>query len=158
MGYRRTHNYPHGKPFSLVLLDLWMAGLVALWVLPVPGHWTRAMGMIAAFLVFAFISGKLTRHYERTGQAVPISRSRTIVKFTGGLPLPMLATRVAFFIAATVMVVFGFAPFADSTAKTGIIACVFALIGIAVLNFALERHYVNVGRAQEADAQSGRGA
>jgi hypothetical protein len=43
---------------------------------------------------------------------------------------------------------------ADSTARIGIIACVFALIGVAVLNLALERRYVNTGHAKEVDVSS----
>lgn len=158
MAHRRTHTYPQGKPFPLVLLDIGMAGVVGLWVIVVPGHWTRAIGVIGTFLVFVFISGQFTRHYERTGQAVPIPLQGIIVQFTGALPRPMLAMRLAFFVAVAVMFVFGFAPFTDSTAKAGIIACVFALIGIALSNVALQRHYVDTGRAQEVDSQSGSGS
>jgi hypothetical protein len=155
MAFRRTHNYPRGKPLPLVLLDVGMAGVVGLWVFLVPGHWTRAIGVIGAFLLVAFIGGHLTRRYERTGKAVPIPRTRVIVKFSKGLPQPMVAMRLAFFLTVAFMLVFGFAPFTDSTAKVGIIACVFALIGIAISNFALERHYVNTGRALEMNAESG---
>jgi hypothetical protein len=40
---------------------------------------------------------------------------------------------------------------ATSTARTGIIACVFALIGVAVLNLGLEHYYLKTGRATEVD-------
>jgi hypothetical protein len=154
VGYRRTHNYPHGKPFPLVLLDIAMAALVVLWVFLIPGHWPRAIAIIAVFLVVAFISTELHRHYERTGQAVRIPRSRVVVKFTQGFPVPMLAARRAFFVTVAAMVVFGVAPVAASTARIGIIACVFALIGVAALNLALERRYVNTGHAKEMDVSS----
>ena len=154
VGYRRTHNYPHGKPFPLVLLDIVMAVLVGLWVFLIPGHWPRAIAIIAVFLVIALISTKLHRHYERTGQAVRIPRPRVVVKFSQGLPVPMLAARLAFFVTVAIMVVFGVAPVAGLTARIGIIACVFALIGVAVLNLALERRYVNTGHAKEVDVSS----
>jgi hypothetical protein len=152
---RRTHNYPQGKPIGLVLVDIGIAGVVGMWAFLVPGHWTRAIGVIGAFLLVAFIGGKLTRRYERTGQAVPIPRPRAIVRFSGGLPLPMLAMRVAFFALVALMLVFGLAPFTDSTAKAGVIACIFAMIVTAVSNVVLERHYVSTGRAQEMNADSG---
>jgi hypothetical protein len=154
VGYHRTHNYPQGKPFPLVLLDIAMAVLVGLWVFLIPGHWPRAIAIIAVFLVIAFISTKLHGHYERTGQAVRIPRPRVVVKFSQGLPGPMLAARFAFFVTVAIMVVFGVAPVADSTARIGIIACVFALIGVAVLNLSLERRYVNTGQAKEMDVSS----
>jgi hypothetical protein len=154
VGYRRTHNYPYGKPFPLVLLDIMMAILVGLWVFLIPGHWPRAIAIIAAFLVIALVSTKLHRHYERTGQAVRIPRPRVVVKFPQGLPVPMLAARLAFFVTVTIMVVFGVVPIADSTARIGIIVSVFALIGVAVLNLALERRYVNTGHAKEIDVSS----
>ena len=154
VGYRRTHNYPHGKPLPLVLLDVMMAILVGLWVFLVPGHWPRAIAIFAVFLVIAFISTKLHRPYERTGQAVRIPRPRVVAQFSQGLPAPMLASRLTFFITVAIMVVFGVAPVADSTARIGIIACVFALVGVAALNFALERHYVNTGHAKEMDVSS----
>src|SRR5690348_12659552 len=113
VGYRRTHNYPHGKPFPLVLLSIVMAILLGLWVSLVPGHWPRAMAIIAVVLVIAFIDTKLHRHYEQTGQAVRIPRPRVDVKFSEGLPVPMLATRLAFLVTVAIMVVFGMAPIAD---------------------------------------------
>jgi hypothetical protein len=87
-------------------------------------------------------------------QAVRIPRPRVVAQFSQGLPAPMLAARLTFFITVAIMVVFGVAPVADSTARIGIIACVFALVGVAVLNFALERHHVNTGHAKEMDVSS----
>jgi hypothetical protein len=154
VGYRRTHDYPHGTPFPLVLVAIATAILLGLWVFLVPGHWPRAIAIIAVFLVIAFIDAKLHRQYERTGQAVRIPRPRVVVNFSQGLPVPMMASRLAFFVTVTIMVVFGVAPVADSTARIGIIACVFALVGVAILNLALERHYVNTGHAKAVDASS----
>jgi hypothetical protein len=154
-GYRKTHKYPYGRPFPLVLLDIGMAVLVLAWVFFVPGHWPRAIGVIAAFLAIGFIDTKLHSRYERTGEAVRIRRPRVVAKFSHGVPLPMLAARLAFFATVAIMIVFGLAPVADSTARIGIIGCVFALIGVAVLNLALERHYVDTGLAKEVDVSSG---
>ena len=53
------------------------------------------------------------------------------------------------------MILFGVVPVADSTARIGIIVCVFALIGVAALNIAVERYYVHTGVAQELDVSSG---
>jgi hypothetical protein len=149
VGYSRTHDYPHGKPFPLVLLAVAMALLLLSWIVFVPGHWLRSVGTIAAFLVLVFIDTKLHTHYEQTGQAVRIPRPKVVARFPNGLPVPMLAARLAFFVNVGVMIVFGVAPIADSTARTGIIGCVFVLIGVALLNLALERHYVNIGVAEE---------
>jgi hypothetical membrane protein len=154
VGYRRTHEYPHGTPFPLVLLGIAMVVLALSWVFLVPGHWHRAIGLVAAFLALAFINTKLHRRYEQTGQAVRIPQARIIAKFPTGLPVPMLVARVAFFVTVAVMIVFGVTPVGDSTAKTGIIVCVFMLIGVAVFNVALERHYVNTGAAKEVDVSN----
>jgi len=156
VGYRRTHNYPHGEPFPLVLLDIVMAVLVVLWVFLIPGHWSRAIAIVTVFLVIAFVSSKLHRHYGQTGQAVRIPQPKVVVRFSQGLPVPMLAARLAFFVTVAIMVVFGVAPVADSTARIGIIGCVFAFIGVTVLNLALEHHYVNTGHAKEMDVSSTR--
>jgi hypothetical protein len=43
----------------------------------------------------------------------------------------MLAARLSFFVTVGIMVIFGVAPVADLTARHGIMACVFALIGVA---------------------------
>jgi hypothetical protein len=66
----------------------------------------------------------------------------------------MLAARLAFFVTVAIMVLFGVAPVADSTARIGIIGCVFALIGVAVLNLAFVHHYVNTGHTKEMDVSS----
>lgn len=66
----------------------------------------------------------------------------------------MLAARLAFFLTVATMIVFDLAPIADSTARIGIIACVFSLIGVAVLNLVLERHYVKTRVAKKVDVSS----
>ena len=141
VGNRRTHDYPYGKPFPLVLLDIAMAILLLSWVVFVPGHWTRA-SVFPAVLLLALINTKLLRRYEQTGQAVRIPPPKVVARFPHGLPVSMLAARLAFFVSIAVMIVFGVAPVGDSTARMGIVVCVFALIGVAVLNLVLERHYV----------------
>ena len=156
VGYRRTHDYPRGKPFPLVALSIAMAVLALSWVFFVPGHWPRAVGIISAFLVIAFIDSKLHSRYERTGLAVRIPRPRVVTKFFHRLPIPMLAARIAFFVTVATMIVFGLAPFGDSTARIGVIGCVFGLIGVAVLNLALEHNYVNTGLAKHVDASKSR--
>ena len=63
----------------------------------------------------------------------------------------MLVARMAFFITVAVMILFGTAPFGDTTARRGIIGCVFALAGVAAWNLILEAHYVKTGIAKEVD-------
>jgi hypothetical protein len=145
-GYRKTHNYPHGKPAPLVLLEIAMAVLCAAWVFLVPGHAPRAIGAIFAFLLIVWGHTNLHRRYERIGQAVPIPRQKVVVAFPKGLPVPVLMLRGAFFAIVAIMVALGILPVATSTARAGIITCVFALIGVAALNLVLEHHYVNTGR------------
>jgi hypothetical protein len=155
VGGHKTHDYPYGKPFPLILLAVGMAILALSWVVLVPGHWPRAIGLIAAVIVFAFIDGRLHKRYEQTGLAVRIRRPPQVVaKFLHSLPVPMLVARLAFFVTVAGMIVFGVAPVRESTARIGIIACVFTLIGVAILNLALERHYVNTGVATEIDVSS----
>lgn len=151
VGYRKRHDYPYGKPFPLVLFSIAMAILVLSWVVFVPGHWTRAIGIIAAFLALAYIDTKLHSHYEQTGHAVRIPRPRVVAKFPHGLPVPMLAARLVFLVIVAVMIVFGVAPVDDATARIGIVACVFALIAAAVLNLVLEAHYIKINVAEEVD-------
>jgi len=95
--------------------------------------------------VGGIISTKLHRHYERTGQAVRIARQRVVAQFSQGLPAPMLAARLTFFITVAIMIVFGVAPVADSTARIGIIACVFALVDYAPRN----ENFVLVGLVKQ---------
>lgn len=154
VGYRKTHHYPHGKPFPLILLSFGMAVVLLAWVFLVPGHWPRSIGIIAAFIGIVIIDAKLHAHYERTEKAVRLPRLRTATKFTHGLPVPMLMARAAFLVTVVLMILFGMGPFVDSSARIGIIVCVFALIGVAALNLLLERHYAHSGVAKEIEASS----
>jgi hypothetical protein len=151
VGHRKTHHYPHGKPHPLVWLEVGMAVVALSWVFLVPGHWLRAVVILAVFVALAVISTKLHSHYERTGQAVRIPRPRVAVKFPKGLPVPMLAARAGFFVVGGIMLLLGVVPFKDSIARAGVIACVFALIVVAVLNLSLEHHYARSGHATEVD-------
>ena len=133
VGYRKTHDYPYGMPFPLILLPMGVAILLLSWVFLVPGHWPRAIGIIAAALVLAFIDGKLHKRYEQTGLAVRIPQPpKVVAKFLHGLPVPMLVARLSFFVTVAAMIVFGVAPVRESAARIGIIVCVFTLIGVAV--------------------------
>ena len=152
VGYRRTHSFPAGKPFPLTLLSIARAVVLGLWVFLVSEHWLRAIPIIAAGSALAFINSMLIRRYERTGQAVRIPRQpRAVVRFPFGLPFSMFGARIAFFVTAALMIMFGVIPVADSTARTGIIACVFGLVGVAVLNIALENYDVKTGHAKEVE-------
>jgi len=151
VGYRKTHDYPHGVPLPLKLLSI-VGGVLALaWLFLLPGHWWRAVYILAAFVVLATVIGKLHTHYEQTGQAVRIPQKRIVTEFTHGLPTAMLAARTAFFLTVAIMILFGTAPFRDTTARHGIIGCVFALIAVAVWNLVLEAHYVKTGIATKVD-------
>jgi hypothetical protein len=129
-----------------------MAVIALSWVFLVPGHWPRAIGILGAFVALAFSDTKFHNRYERTGQAVRIPRPRlTTVRFPKGMPVPILVARASFFVVAGIMLLLGVLPLNDSVARTGIIACVFALIVVAVLNLGLEHHCVKTGAATEVD-------
>jgi hypothetical protein len=150
-GGRKTHDFPHGKPFALVLTEIVFASVFLGWMISgaFSESWRHSVPFVGVIVAVLFIYHNLIRTYERTGQAVPIKRPKVIVKF--GLPVPILAARVAFFVTVATMVLLSVGPLTDATARGGIIACVFALIAVAVLNIALEYHYVRSGRATEVD-------
>jgi hypothetical protein len=58
VGYRRTHDYPHGKPFSAGCAQYRNGVPRLLWVFFVPGHWPR-VGIISAVLLIASIDRRL---------------------------------------------------------------------------------------------------
>jgi hypothetical protein len=149
--YRKTHNHPYGKPLPLVLLDIAMAILLAVCVFIVAGHWLRATGVTAVLLVVVFISTRLERRYKRTRPAVRIPRPGVVVKFSKGLRSAIVTARNAFFLTVAITVVLGVAPVAASTARIGIVVCLFALIGVAVLNLAIERQ-INAGHSTVVDS------
>lgn len=152
IGGRKTHSYPLGKPRPLLFVSIAMLAVVLAWVFLVPGHWYRAIPVLAAFLCVAYVGERLHRRYEKTGQAVQIPRPpRKVVRFPDGLPRAMMGARLAFFVAVAVMLVFGFAPMPELTARHGIIGCIFALIAVAIVNISLEQHCVKVRRAIEVE-------
>jgi hypothetical protein len=149
---RKTHDYPHGKPIPIVLLDIAMVIVGVSWVAFASKSWIRAVPLIAVFLAIALVYSKLLRAYERTGEAVRIARPLTVVKFVNGIPGPILMLRYAFFVTVAIMIVFGVARVEDATAKVGIIGCVIGLFVIGFLHLAIEHHYVSTGRAKEVDS------
>jgi hypothetical protein len=148
-GGRKTHDYPFGIPFRLVLVNIAALGVGVLWVIVAFGSWSRTVGIIALFVALVFINSKLHQAYERTGQAVPIPRDPAVVKFVNGMPGPLFALRAAFFVGAASLVVFGVAPLAAATTKIGMIGSVISLVLIGILNVALEQYYVHIGRGKE---------
>jgi hypothetical protein len=78
VGGRRTHTYPHGKPFPLVLIEnLLMAIVVVCWIFLAARGWRYILGILAVFVALAAIDWKVTAHYERIGLAVRIPRNST---------------------------------------------------------------------------------
>jgi len=108
--------------------------------------WRVAVPFIAVAILALFLNSKLVRTYMGR---VARSRPTVAISFANGLPSAMVGVRIAFFVIVAVMVVLGIGPVADSTARVGIIACVFALFGIALLDGALEYYYIKIGRATE---------
>jgi hypothetical protein len=153
-GGRKTHNYPFGRPLPLVLVNIAMGIVGILWVIFALGSWIRALGIVGLFLVLAFVSSKLHQTYERTGHAVPIPREMAVTKFGNGMPTPLLALRIAFFVAVAGLVGFGMAPLTEASAKKGMIASVLGLVVIGILNVALERYYVHTGRGKDVPINS----
>jgi hypothetical protein len=153
VGGRKTRDFPHGTPR---LLNVNGIGFVVLGVAAMVygdsfDGWRRFVPLCAVTFVFLSAHSLLLRHYERTGQAIRRRRKQTVVRFGKRLPIPMLLARASFFVTAVVMLIFGVAPLPDSTARHGIIGCVFALLAVAGLNIGLEQHYVNSSIAQEVD-------
>lgn len=151
-GGRRTHDFPHGKPLLLTLTDTAFAGLFVL-VLGISvlvfglNAWRAIAPTFAIFVGYAITRSLLLRRYEYSGDAIPINRVSAVVQFPDGFPKPMLAARLAFFIVAGLMLVFGVGPLPFDVVKNGIIGCVFGLIVVAIANLLLESHYVRAGRA-----------
>jgi hypothetical protein len=153
-GGRITHIYPYGWPLPLVLVNIAMGIVGVMWLIFALGSWIRALGIIGLFLVLAFISSKLHQAYERTSHAVPIPREMAITKFGNGMPTPLLALRIAFFVAVAALVGFGIAPLTDATGKKGMIASALGLVVIGILNVTLERYYVHTGRGTDVPIDS----
>jgi hypothetical protein len=151
-GGRRTHDFPNGKPFLLTVIEIafpiaFIVSLIAF----APKNWHSTASTIAIVVVYAAIYLLAIRRYEHTGQAVPRKRTNLTVSFPKGFPKPLLAARFSFLIVLLLMLIFGIAPLAFEIAKKGMIACVFGLIGVAILNVLIERHYVKTGRGTEVE-------
>ena len=150
---RKTHDFPYGKPIALLLAEV--AFIIAFLVWGFLGGVTRGWRgyttLIALLIAMDFLYSKLIRAYERNGRALSIKRPRVRVEYPSGLPGLMLAVRFSFFAAIAIMLFMGLGSVPESTAKIGIIVCVFALVAVAGLSIALERYYVSRGRAIEVD-------
>jgi hypothetical protein len=151
-GGRRTHDFPRGKPLLLTLTDTAFAALFVL-AFGIPqllfglNGWRAIAPTFAIFVGYAITRSLLLTRYERSGDAIPINCVSVAVKFPNGFPKPMLAARLAFFIVAGLMLVFGVGPFPFDVVKKGIIGCVFGLIVVAITNLLLESHYGRAGQA-----------
>lgn len=147
-GGRKTHDFPSGTPVPIVLIHIVVVIVGILWVVSFSKGWKFAIAASAGWIGVILISHKLVRLYERRELAVPIPRSQVKpVRFPAGVPAPMLALRLAFIIVALLMFGFGLAPMSLARAKLGIVGCVVGLFMLAILNVALEFHYVKTGRA-----------
>jgi hypothetical protein len=150
-GGRRTHDFPSGKPFFLTFIEIALGISFILSAVYFGLHdWRSAAPTLAVFLAYVLTYTLLIGRYERTGRAVLRKRIDVKVSFEG-FPKPLIAARLAFFIVAGLMLMFGIVPFRFEVAKIGIIGCVFGFLGVAAANLLLERHYVKVGRATKIE-------
>jgi hypothetical protein len=147
-GGRRTHQYPRGKPFPLVLTDVAMGIVCVCWVMFVSHGWPYGLGTLAVFLALVAIASKLTKWCERAGLAVRIPRV-VAVGITKGTPVPILALRAGFFVFAVALLFFGLAPFPLTVAKGWMIGSIVGLFAVGGMHSFLERHSVNTRRAEE---------
>jgi hypothetical protein len=111
-------------------------------------RWRVAAPFVAVAILALFLNSSLVRAYM--GRVVQ-SRPTVAISFAKGLPSAMVGVRIAFFVIVAAMVMLGEGPVADSTARIGIIACVFGLFGVALVGAALEHYYIKTGRATETD-------
>jgi hypothetical protein len=157
---RKTHDFPYGRPPALLLAEVAFIGAFLVWGFlgGVSHGWRGWAALVALLIVIEFLYSKLLGAYESNGRAVPLKRPRIAIRYSSGLPLPMLAVRFSFFAAVVVMLFMGLGPVAESTARIGIIGCVFGMVAVAGLSTALERHYIRTGRAIEVDVSARCGA
>jgi type IV secretory pathway VirB2 component (pilin) len=151
-GGRRTHDFPHGRPFFLTFIEI--AFSISFIISAVSfgfENWHSAAPTLALFVAYVVTYSLAVRRYERTGQAVRRRTVNVMVRFPEGFPAPLLAVRVAFLVVVGLMLMFGVGPFRFEVAKNGIIGCVFALVAVAVANVLLERHYMRIGHATEVE-------
>jgi predicted membrane protein len=154
-GGHKTHEYPKGKPLLLTVFDvLNLPVVVILGVFIIDSRcWFWLAPLAVLFAALTFVHRKLLEHYVSTGQAVPIPRSVVVVRYYHGTPTGIRALRLAFVADVAMMLIFGLAPFADRTAKVGVICLVLLLFGIAIAYIFVERHYVRKGIAGEVEVQ-----
>lgn len=145
-GGRRTHDYPHGKPSALVLVEVATAVVGIAWMALFSFGWAYRIFIVAAFLALAIVASKLTKTYERTGLAMRIPRV-VAVSYPSGLPSLLWWLRMGFFAAVALMLLFGLAPLPPKMAQTGMIACVLGLFLVGIGHLIAERHFANTGRA-----------
>ena len=151
-GGRKTHDFPHGRPFSLTFIAIAFAILLIISVVSFGfENWRSAVPTLALFVAYVFTYSLVIRRYERTGKAVRRRTVNVMVRFPEGFPMPLLAARVAFFVVVGLILMFGIDPFRFEVAKNGITGCVFALVAVAVANVLLERRYIKIGRATEVE-------
>jgi hypothetical protein len=145
---RRTHDYPHGKPPLLILVEI-AAGIVGIfWVAFASRGWGYALAIATVFFSLGFVRSRLLTTYERTGDAVRLPRATAVV-FINGTLAPIRALRRAFFVLVAALLFFGLAPMRAPVAKAGMISSIVSLFVVGILHFLLERHYVNTCRADE---------
>jgi hypothetical protein len=150
-GGRRTHDFPHGRPFFLTFIEIAFAILLIISGISFGFENLRSAAPTVALLVAYVVTYSLViRRYERTGEAVRRRTVNVMVRFPEGFPAPLLAVR-AFLVVVGLMLTFGVGPFRFEVAKNGIIGCVFALVAVAVVNVLLERHYMKIGQATEVE-------
>src|SRR5438552_1937809 len=119
-GGRKTHNFPYGKPLSVVVTEIAFTAAGIVWMfVGLSRGWRVEVTFVAVFVSILLLHSKLIGNYERTGRAVPIRRQRVVVRFHAGLPAPMLAARMSFFVAVAIMLFFGLTPIAEATAMIG---------------------------------------
>jgi hypothetical protein len=145
---RSSHDYPHGKPPLLVLVEI-AGGIVCIfWVALGPRSWAYALAIAAVFFTLGLVRSRLLKIYERSGEAVRLPRAISVV-FRNGIPTPIRALRSTFFVVVAALLLFGLAPVSMPVAKAGMISSIVSLFVVGILHFLLERHYVNTGRADE---------
>jgi hypothetical protein len=151
-GGRRTHDFPHGRPFFLTFIEIAFAILLIISAVSFGFQsWRSAAPTLALFVAYGVTYSLVISRYERTGEAVRRRTVNVMVRFPEGFPTPLLVVGIAFFVVVGLMLMFGIGPFRFEVSKNGIIGCVFALVAVAVANALLERHYMKIGRATEVE-------
>jgi hypothetical protein len=145
---QRTHDYPHGKPPLLAMMDITMLIVGIFWVGLASRGWRNVLVIVTLFISIAIVRSRLLTAYERSGEAVRLPRATEVV-YRNGIPALMRVLRYTFVVFVAVLLFFGVAPISMPVAKTGMISAVVSIFATGVVHFWLERHYVNSGRADE---------